>query len=452
MQKLQSKYLLTILMLGITLIPAFSQVDEIENQLVQEVENWNPVYKPVIGVGYGAFTFLGDVKNPNFALFNGTPGYLVNVATFLDNKHFVRANFYFMSGSVSGNERSTTDLSRNMNFKSDLLLFGLNLNYDFDNFYKTYRKVHPYVSLGFETFTFDSKTDVLGAEGTPYHYWSDGRIMNMAEGSTGAVQMKRDYKYETSLRSYEDWGLGNYPQYSFGVPVDVGLDFWLADRVLFRVGGAYHFVFTDNIDHVSSKNTSGVIGNKRNDDFLFTYVSLHLDLFSSDQTLTWEKLYAEVDWDPTLMGDEDADGYFDGWDNCPNTPFGVETDTLGCPVDNDLDGIPNYSDDEPNSRYGAFVDERGVEIPEDKLIASTDISKAVAHKDADNYIRTPNSYADYKRPSSKEIPEKFKKVDADGDGYISFDEMMKAVDTFFDFESELSTDDIYQLNDFFFSQ
>jgi hypothetical protein len=357
-----------------------------------------------------------------------------------------------MGGSLTGNERSASDLARNMNFKSNILLFGINLNYDFDNFYKTYRKVHPYISLGFETFTFDSKTDIYGAEGVQYNYWSDGSIMNMTEGNVGAVQIKRDFKYETGLRDYVDWGLGDYPQYSFGVPLDAGLDFWLADRVLFQVGAAYHFVFTDEIDHVSYKNTSGVIGDKLRDNFLFTYVSLHLDLFSSDKTLTWEKLFAEVDWDPTLMGDEDADGYFDGWDDCPHTLFGVETDTLGCPLDNDYDGIPNYLDDEPNSRYGAFVDERGVEMTEEQVIASLDMSKAVARKDVANYLRTPSSYDNYKRATSKEIPQKFKKVDNDADGYISFDEMMKAVDTFFDFESELTTDDIYELNDFFFSQ
>lgn len=453
MQQYRLKYFSTIFLFFVTVTIAFSQVDDIENQLVQEVENWNPVYKPVIGVGYGAFTFFGDVKNPNLMPFNGTPGYKVNVSTFLDNEHLIRANFYFMGGSLTGNERSTIDLARNMNFKSNILLFGINLNYDFDNFYNTYRKVHPYISLGFETFTFDSKTDKYGEEGVEYNYWDDGRIMNMEQaGSVGAIQVKRDFIYETSLRTEYDWGLGEYPQYSFGVPVDAGLDFWLADRVMFRLGASYHFVFTDNIDHVSSKNTSGVIGDKRNDDFMFTYVSLHLDLFSSDKTLTWEKLYAEVEWDPTMMGDDDADGYFDGWDDCPHTPFGVETDTLGCPLDSDFDGIDDYLDDEPNSRYGAYVDERGVEMTEDELIARLDMTNAVARKDIANYLRTPNSYSDYKRATSKEIPQKFVKIDADTDGYISFDEMMQAVDTFFDFESDLTTDDIYELNDFFFSQ
>ncbi|MBN2487205.1 MAG: hypothetical protein JXB34_14620 [Bacteroidales bacterium] len=451
MLQIRLKYLLVVFALCLTVIPVFSQVDDIEKQLYGEVENWNPVYKPVIGVGYGVFNFMGDVKNPSLTPFNGTPGYKVNVSTFLDNNHYIRANFFFLTGSLSGNERSTTNLNRNLNFKSDLLLFGINLNYDFDNLYKTYRKVHPFISVGLETFTFESKTDSFGYENVRYHYWPDGSIRNLPEGSAGSAIIKRDYTYETGLRE-NDWGVGNYPQYSFGVPIDAGIDFWISDRVLFRVGAAYHFVFTDNIDHVSSKNTRGVIGNKQMDNFMYSYVSLHLDLFSSDKTIKWEKMFADVEWDPTLMGDEDADGYFDGWDNCPNTPFGVETDTLGCPIDSDLDNIPDYLDDEPNSRYGAMVDNQGVELTDDQVIALLDQTNAVARKDIAAYIRTPSSYAGYKRASGKTIPQKFQKIDSNTDGNISFDEMMGAIDRFFDFESELSTDDIYELNEFFFLQ
>lgn len=429
---------------------AFAQQD-IEDLLSGEVENWNPVYKPVIGIGTGTFNFFGDVRNQGNTPFNGTLGYQVNVATFLDNAHMIRANFFFMGGSLTGNERSSTDLTHNMNFKSDILVFGLNLNYDFDHFYKTYRKVHPFISIGFETLTFDSKTDSLGAEGVRYNYWADGSIRNLPEGNANAELIRRDYNYETSLRQ-SDWGMGKYPQYAFAVPVDAGLDFWLADRVMFRVGASYNFVFTDLIDHVTSSNTRGRIGDSKTDNFLFSYISMHLDLFSSDKTLKWERLYAEVEWDPTLMGDEDGDGYFDGWDECPGTPFGVATDTSGCPLDDDFDGIPNYLDDEPNSRYGAYVDERGVEISEDNLIARLSTSNAVPRKDAALYLRTVDSYSNYGKAGTKQIPDKFKKVDTDADGYISFDEMMNSIDSFFDFDSSLNIEDIYELNDFFFSQ
>jgi hypothetical protein len=437
----------------------------IEDLLYTEVDNLNPVYKPVVGFGIGTFNFFGDVRDPQQNPLNGTIGYKVNLATFIDNKQYLRANFFFMFGKLSGNERSYDDLMRNMNFQSDLLLFGVNINYDFDNFYKKYRKVHPFVSLGFETIVFNSKTDIYGSlpgestEDILYHYWPDGTIRNLEFSpenidDPSLTLMQRDYNYETILRGNEifDFGSGNYPQYTFAIPVDVGLDFWVTDRLLFRIGTSYHFTFSDFIDHVSWKNTQGIIGDKRNDDFMYTYISLHLDLFSSKKTLAIQRLFADIELDLTLIGDEDNDGYMDGWDQCPDTPFGVETDTTGCPLDDDYDGIPNYLDDEPNSRYGAYVDERGVEISEEDLIARLDNSSAVAREDVALYLRTPGSYASYQQLTAEEIPEKFAKIDTNGDGYISFDEILDEIDNFFDFKSDLSSEDIYELNNFFFAQ
>lgn len=50
------------------------------------------------------------------------------------------------------------------------------------------------------------------------------------------------------------------------------------------------------------------------------------------------------------------------------------------------------------------------------------------------------------------IPEKFKQVDKDGDGYISFQELMTAIESFFDGSLSLSVEEIYELNNYFFSQ
>lgn len=448
------------------LIPSAGMAQgNIEDLLYTEVDNLNMVYKPVVGFGAGTFNFFGDVQNPNQNPLNGTIGYLVNMATFVDNNQYLRANFFFMYGALTGNERSYDDLRRNLNFRSEILLFGVNLNYDFDNFYKTYRKVHPYISVGFEMLNFDSNTDIFGKipgseeANVRYQYWPDGTIRNLPYtpaniDDPGLVLMERDYEYETVLRGSEEfeWGAGDYPQYSFAIPLEVGLDFWLSDRVLFRVGTSYHFAFTDLIDHVSSENTSGVIGNAGFDNFLYTHASLHLDLFSSKKTLAVQRLFADVELDLTLIGDEDGDGYMDGWDRCPGTPFGVETDTLGCALDNDYDQVPNYRDDEINSRYGAFVDERGVEIPEDELIAMLDMSSAVRREDVPLYLRTPDSYSKYQNLTAREMPEKFSGVDRDGDGYISFEEMLDEIDAYFDFDSNLSSEDIYELNNFFFAQ
>jgi Ca2+-binding EF-hand superfamily protein len=50
------------------------------------------------------------------------------------------------------------------------------------------------------------------------------------------------------------------------------------------------------------------------------------------------------------------------------------------------------------------------------------------------------------------IPEKFKRVDTDGDGYVSFSELLSAIEKFFDGSLEVSVEEIYELNNYFFSQ
>jgi hypothetical protein len=77
---------------------------------------------------------------------------------------------------------------------------------------------------------------------------------------------------------------------------------------------------------------------------------------------------------------------------------------------------------------------------------------AVGRNEIDLYIRTPGSYAEKPIGKKVPIPLKFKSVDTDNDNYISFDEMLKAIDDYFDFRSALTASDIYELNNFFFSQ
>ncbi|MBN2214609.1 MAG: hypothetical protein JW723_10220 [Bacteroidales bacterium] len=445
----------------------FAQEDEFDKLLNEEVENINPVYKPVVGFGAGILNYFGDVKNNAFTPTLGTLGYKVNVASYIDNNHYTRVNFYFMGGKLTGNERSISDLSRNFNFQTEIYTFGINVNYDFDNlFRKKFSLVQPFVAIGIETVIFDSKYDARGSyydpdtrtkvTGWPYHYWTDGTIRNQPEPQANSVIMERDFIYETPIKDL-DWGLGDYAGYAFSIPFDIGLDMHVSNRITLRVANSFHYTFTDNIDHVSSKNdgtiAGAIVGDKKTDWFNFTYVSLHLDLFSSKKMLTIERLFRDVDYDYSILfGDEDNDLIYDGWDDCPGTPPGARVDSLGCPVDSDNDGVPDYKDDEMFSRSGAFVNDRGVEITEDDLIALLDKSMAVGRNEIDLYIRTPESYTE--RPAGKKIPipQKFKSVDTDKDDYISFDEMLKAIDDYFDVKSTLTASDIYELNNFFFSQ
>ena len=80
-----------------------------------------------------------------------------------------------------------------------------------------------------------------------------------------------------------------------------------------------------------------------------------------------------------------------------------------------------------------------------------DHSMAVGRNEIEFYLRRADSYS-ARRGTGVPIPDKFKAIDTDKDDYISFDEMLKEIDRFFDFESSLTAGDIYELNSFFFSQ
>jgi hypothetical protein len=454
-------FLMLLLLLG---AGAKAQEDELDRLLNEEVENINPVYKPVVGFGLGVLNYFGDIRNNYYSPTIGTLGYKINLTTFIDNKRMLRADFFFMGGKINGNERSYTNLLHNFNFETSIYNFGFDINYDFDHFIKKKdRRIHPFVSLGISTMLFNSRTDSTGSyfdsdlgqkvNNVPYHYWTDGTIRNIPQSSgNGDLShlMKRDFTYETPLRQH-DWGLGQYAQYAFVIPIDIGIDLQVSDRTMIRLGNSFCYSLSDVIDHVSSKNTSGRIGKKGNDMFNYTYVSFHLDLFSSAKTLKIERLFRDMEFDPMLFGDEDNDGWMDGWDQCPGTPLGVVTDSTGCPVDSDNDGVYDYLDKEPSTRAGAWVNDDGVEVTEDALIAKIDHSLAVGRNEIDFYLRRQDSYSGRKRGNGI-IPEKFKPVDADKDNYISFDEMLKEIDRYFDFQSQLNATDIYDLNSFFFSQ
>jgi Ca2+-binding EF-hand superfamily protein len=192
-------------------------------------------------------------------------------------------------------------------------------------------------------------------------------------------------------------------------------------------------------------------GNLSNDIFGFTYATIHLDLFSDDKVILQNRYLAMIETDPTMIGDEDYDMVFDIEDECYGTPYGVEVDTLGCPLDIDNDGIPDYLDLEKNSPEGSIVDDNGVSMTDDQVVASLNNSDAVRREEVELILINYSNRSSYRR-GPVEVPVRFRTVDKDSDGYISFEEVLDAIDSFFDLESDLSTQEIYELNDFFFSQ
>ncbi len=435
-------------------MPSHLQGQEIDfDSLLQRIDTVeNPVYKPVVSLSYGVLNYHGDVKNSYNSTAIGNHAAMANVSTFVDKKHYFIANFNFLIGKLSGNEYSYSDLSRNLNFETELSSIGLNLEYRFGHLFPNSALVRPYVSLGLESINFSAKGDLEDKSGVAYHYWSDGTIRDSEEPMVGSSKIYRDYTYETDLRLREssEFGMGKYNQRAFSIPAGAGLHFKINKRAFFSLGMSYHYALTDVLDNVASEGTS-IKGAKGNDSYIFSHLTIHFDLFSDPATRTVDLLYADVEFDPLFFDDEDGDFVLDVTDRCPGTPIGVVVDTLGCPLDGDMDRVPDYLDNELESAPNAWVDENGVTVSEDDFLLALDRRNyAMSRSDVEAYLATIQD--DYRLSSSAVIPDQFKPLDVNEDGYISFDELLKTVDQFFDFQLQLSLDELRKVNDFFFSQ
>lgn len=425
-----------------------------EDLLYQEVEVENPVYMPVIGIGVGVINYYGELKNDYENLIQGQPSFRLNIFQYLDNKHYWKVNLNGIYGTISGYERSFSNPAQNNNFQSELFTVGVNLEYSFGNIYKGERKIVPFISIGAEyMIDINTKTDIIydknGIIG-PYEYYADGTIR------VGENIITRDYEYESSLFDVNPNGLADddFKSSSYAIVADLGFDFKVSERVALRLASSLHYTGTDAIDGDGANNTIGEKGDDLMDMFSFTYVSLNIDLFSESKTKVIESLFADVtgDFDYTIIADSDRDQILDLSDDCPDTPAGVPVDSVGCPHDDDNDGVPNYIDKEQFSNKNAIVDEFGVELSANKI--REDLFQDLSAVDRDDTYMIPIGlgWSKYEEMTNVEIPEKYKKLDKDGDEYISFDELLDAINGFFDFDSEFNTEDIYDLNNFFFAQ
>lgn len=328
------------------------------------------IFKPTLGLGTGMFSFYGDLHPKSFFQHPSTSriGYDLTLSQKLND--FLQVNFYVLFSKVGVNENL---LTRNANFESRINLGGVTLQYNFENLLpKRPHPVVPFISLGAEGFEFLSKTDLYDQNGNKYYYWSDGSIKNLSETSTNAsnaVNLIRDYKYETDIRELNLDGFGKYPERAFAIPFGAGAIFHLSERVDLKLHTTMHFTTTDYIDGITNKSIGGREGNSRNDKFMMTGFSLHWDLLGPKvhvDTLdaTW---FDGVDFLALETADSDGDGVRDTTDRCPETPSGAVVDAKGCPGDSDGDGVLDHMDKELSSRPNAVVDNEGVTMS-DSLI------------------------------------------------------------------------------------
>ncbi len=328
---------------------------------------------PTIGLGTGMFSYFGDIYTKHFqSPMVSRIAYELCVSQAISENF--QLNFNVLFGKLGANERNAgIHGDRNLNFESQIRAGGISMQYNFGHFLPKSRTASPYISIGVESFEFLSKTDAKDANGNTYYYWSDGTIRNIdqnAPNAATAVELKRDYTYESDIREMNKDKFGKYAERSFAIPMGVGAVFKINDHINFKLGTTMHFTFTDYIDGVTFMSKGNRQGNTKYDNFMMTSCSIHYNFGTTKRVkdkIENDERYKNVDFLAIDLADYDHDGVADILDSCQGTPRGVIVDEKGCPLDDDKDNYANYKDNELTSPLKSFVDIKGVQMS-DSLI------------------------------------------------------------------------------------
>ena len=193
------------------------------------------------------------------------------------------------------------------NFKSDVDGFGLHLGYTVNQIFKQ-SKISPLLSLGVQNFN----------------------VRNEGVNSR-----------------------------AIAIPLGFGLRMNVTERLQFDIVMNFGFGLGD-ID-MSKENNA--------DDYKSLNFNIQYDLFTPKPKENFyfdDSYYVDVDFAKLESEDEDGDLVADVDDFCPKTPIGVKVDDNGCPLDDDKDGIANYLDKQKNTVEGSIVDEKGVQLTQEK--------------------------------------------------------------------------------------
>ncbi len=353
---------------NIILAPDSSSIKVIkEKKKPVEPPVFGDVFKPKISLGVGMMSFHGDLYSRHYqAPWTAKIGYDLNISQRLFKP--LQLNFNVLFGKLGANEWRN---NRQENFQSEIRAGGLSLTYDFGNLIPDKYRIRPWLSLGISSFEYLSKTDIYDNKGNKYYYWSDGSIKNIDENSANAanaVNLVRDYRYETDIRESNKDGFGKYRERAFAMPLGAGALMKITDRVDFKIGFQYYFTTTDYIDGLTNKSVGTRAGTKQKDNFVYTSFALQYDLVikKKDKVDTLSDNYFDgVDFLAIDKDDYDKDGVRDWDDKCHGTPEGVKVDEFGCPFDDDKDGVPNHADDELATAAGIDVNAQGVGLTDD---------------------------------------------------------------------------------------
>ena len=400
---------------------------------------------PSLALGLGVLTFDGDIGDganlTSFSRIRG--GYNATLEQRVGRVMGFSLNGVF--GKLADSERT---LERNLNFESKIVQADLNVIVHLDNDFLFSRSsiFAPYLSVGVGYLQFDSYSDLTDKNGIKYNYWTDGTIRDLPDSSLLVTKiLQRDYTYETKLNDSS-----KYADNSISIPLTFGVNFKIVDNLYVNLAGTYYMTMTDYIDDTKLE---------KNDSYIYARFALQYNFGKPYDDSN--PVYQTVDFSSLDKLDSDEDGVKDGVDMCPSTPKTAKVTSDGCPEDNDQDGVADYLDKEPLTKAGAMVDEKGVTLTEKMISDRQKEFNALATERSNIFNENPSlgylkdvekGFKSKGTKSSGSIPLGIRSADANGDGYISTDEIAKAIDAFFEGDSDFTVEKLNDLIDFFFEQ
>jgi opacity protein-like surface antigen len=264
------------------------------------------------------------------------------------------------------------------NYNTKAIVPSLDVLLSFNNimFHTKQQRWNFYGMLGIAPLLYDTKMDVLDANGNKYNFDQVTMQYQNKRDIRKGLRGMMDGKYETpasdEIQSSKLWGWNIRNCFTFGA----GIEYRMGKN--WSLSAEYKRIQTrdDNVDgwFRQSGDLQYPVYTSEHDNIGFVSLGINFNVGNSKQKtapLWWlnplEFAYKDLADNKEkikkgfAIKDEDGDGVINELDLEPNTPEGSPVDTHGRALDTDGDGIPDYKDKEKLTQQKCFpVDADGV--------------------------------------------------------------------------------------------